>query len=385
MLRSMLRARPRTPVASLAAFVVSLMLVPGTAWATPHQLCNFGVGFSSLPVEWPWQGAYLDDVTAPTTSEAWAVGATYGSHQPYITHLVDHTFRMEAVPDLPNAAISAITMAGNQPLAVGSQSGARTPHPIALRRDARGWHTMDVSIGDTIGGDFLNDVDAVSARNVWAVGGARAKATSDRVLLVLHWNGTKWTRPSVPMPEGGGQLTSVDARLGDVWAVGHGPDGSFVLHRSDRRWALSTVPVPTGAADILLFDVAAHGPDDVWAVGSAFDGIEDRHAAVSHWDGTAWTSSMDDLPAGSHLQELLRVAVADDGSLVAAGFQDVVGGEGPVVRERAPTDDVWTDIYPTGEERVQPLGVTFVPGTRAAFLVGMNGRSGEPLAFWNCQ
>src|SRR4029079_14011209 len=100
--------------------------------------CNLGVGFRPLPVEWPYGGAVLNDVVAPSTSEAWAAGYAAPSFRPFVTHLVDRTFRIEPVPDLPNGSISAITMAGKQPLAVGEQGGSPARPPLPPRTNPPG-------------------------------------------------------------------------------------------------------------------------------------------------------------------------------------------------------------------------------------------------------
>jgi hypothetical protein len=96
------------------------------------------------------------------------------------------------------------------------------------------------ALGDTAS---LVGVSATSARDVWAVGdvgvslAARLALTwrASRVAgiaaarvsaaaatpLILHWNGKAWTRASVPMPAGGGELIGVRAASGrSAWAVG---------------------------------------------------------------------------------------------------------------------------------------------------------------------
>src|SRR5204862_239925 len=122
------------------------------------------------------------------------------------------------------------------------------------------------------------------ASDVWASG-----------IQVHHWDGSRWTEPSVPtvVPRAGGTgILWLDAAPG-----GHtfGADAAGNIYRSDR----ATLPVigrlrsgatwhwdgkqwksvPTGAAEHL---VAVWGSDskDVWA-GGAF-------GTALRWDGTAW-------------------------------------------------------------------------------------------------
>lgn len=83
-------------------------------------------------------------------------------------------------------------------------------------------------------------VDGTSANDVWAAG---SEPTSD--LKVAHWDGVRWTTVAVQFHIGGrrsGSLTDVDAvSANDVWAVGrawqagHGPRG-LVLHWNGSAW-----------------------------------------------------------------------------------------------------------------------------------------------------
>ena len=90
--------------------------------------------------------------------------------------------------------------------------------------------------------NFLNDVVAVSAADIWAVGSYDGFQTQQSRPLVEHWNGTAWT----------------------------------------------IVPNPIGGANGGLWSVAAVGPNNLWTLGSYWDGNADR-TLVEHWDGTSWS------------------------------------------------------------------------------------------------
>jgi hypothetical protein len=117
----------------------------------------------------------------------------------------------------------------------------------------------------------LAGVAALSANDVWAVGGS----------LALHWNGKSWAR--VPVPKGTGSLNAVAATSpGDVWAVGSGSNQPLVDHWNGRQWTVQHLPsVPGGGG---LSGVAARTAHDVWVVGSV-----GAQTLIEHWNGAKWT------------------------------------------------------------------------------------------------
>lgn len=124
--------------------------------------------------------------------------------------------------------------------------------------------------------NVLYGVTAVSAKDVWAVGG------SSRGALIEHWNGKRWK--VVPTPGSPGQgLSSVAAvSASDVWAVGEADGRTLIQHWYGRRWQV--VPSPdAGLKNPGLNRVTAVSSDDVWAVG-----FSDEGTLVEHWDGTEW-------------------------------------------------------------------------------------------------
>ena len=76
----------------------------------------------------------------------------------------------------------------------------------------------------------LSGVDASSASTAFAVGNAAASNGSGRSAVALRWNGTAWSRLTVPRPAGTNTaFTAVKAlSASDVWAVGQTPRQSSV-------------------------------------------------------------------------------------------------------------------------------------------------------------
>jgi hypothetical protein len=128
--------------------------------------------------------------------------------------------------------------------------------------------------GAQTGNAGLNSIAAVSANDIWAVGGyddAGNKAHS----IVEHWNGRRWA--VVPSPDQRSILTSVAAASSsDIW-VG----GQLLERRQGSRW-VDTGPVTgmSGAFGAGPFSVSASSSRNVWAV--------DSLSNVGQWKGGQW-------------------------------------------------------------------------------------------------
>lgn len=162
----------------------------------------------------------------------------------------------------------------------------------------------------TVKGNLLSVV-ALSAKNAWAVGFSGVYQQGDKT-LILHWNGSKWSRVTSPKPVTG-VLNSVSAATADnVWAVGNyvpttssGEDHSLIMHWNGKVWR--TVAAPSVAAD--LNGVAVLGKD-VWAVGSTGSG----NALVLHRTGGHWYVVPTSAPGG-----FFSAVAAVGGSVWAVG------------------------------------------------------------------
>ncbi|RDI34597.1 hypothetical protein [Lentzea flaviverrucosa] len=136
----------------------------------------------------------------------------------------------------------------------------------------------------------LWDVAAVDARNAWAVGFEgydpdQQYTTGDP--MMLRWNGTRWSRTSLPVVQGRVSFQRVAASSArDVWVKGApwSPDGNVTLiwRYNGRTW--TEVPYPPGATpgtlsirDMSVVDGHA------WLVG------HHGNAPVFHeWTGSSW-------------------------------------------------------------------------------------------------
>jgi hypothetical protein len=124
--------------------------------------------------------------------------------------------------------------------------------------------------------NLLKGVSAVSGSNAWAVGSYNDATTGASKTLVLHWNGTAWSKVKSPSPSSlFSELDGVSAVSGsDAWAVGDygtgdgGSSGTLVLHWDGTAWTKVKSPSP-GSGLNGLTGVSAVSGGGAWAVGSA--------------------------------------------------------------------------------------------------------------------
>lgn len=161
------------------------------------------------------------------------------------------------------------------------------------------WHIVaGASLGSLSGS--LNGVVAISADDVWAVGGTYDPTTHVGESLAEHWNGTSWSVIPTPNPNpisgyAYAYLNAVAATASnDVWAVGDyytfDSPKTLIEHWDGTSWSIIPSPNPS-ALENILYSVAAISVDDAWAVGGdGTSSICPNSALTLHWDGHQWTT-----------------------------------------------------------------------------------------------
>jgi hypothetical protein len=260
-------------------------------------------------------------VAATSPRNAWAVGdevTDFGwnpMYRTWIEHWDGTAWTRQAAPNpgapymnlngLGGVAATSPTNAwavgAYNDMAMSCCSGAG--HTLILHWDGQTWARVPAPNPAHPGDNGLTAAAATSPRNAWAVGTSAIPETEggggDKA-LILHWDGTAWTRVPSPNPGSENGLRGVAATSPDnAWAVGFlasiNRDGSvsektMILHWDGTAW--TRVPSPNPSSDSFLSAVTATSPDNAWAVGAfstTRDGSYYQKALILHWDGTAWT------------------------------------------------------------------------------------------------
>jgi hypothetical protein len=279
----------------------------------------------------------LRSVSAASATDIWAVGQSHDGTLPNRT-LVQHWDGTEwkivpsPSPDTQLNELSAVAaLSANDVWAVGHRGGTdQTQSPLEtliLHWDGVSWSQVP---SPNIPGvaNYLSGIAAISATDIWAVGGAGGGPLS------IHWNGSAWS--VVPVRRDGGlsseRLVAVSGAAGnDVWAVGIGKgifsnqtfatikqwDGAYWVDKVCYAASSSNPPgdYEGGGPDAYFTGVSAAGANDVWVVG-----VNGSGPMILHWDGVAWTR-VTHPRAFPDSASLHAVTTLSDGSAWSAGVE----------------------------------------------------------------
>jgi hypothetical protein len=286
----------------------------------------------------------LSDVAAISADDVWAVGSYnkeglprgwFWQSQALILHWDGNTWSIVPGPQIIDEtgnskvyteliAVSAVSE--NDVWAAGSYSvvassvvsptfDQRKAEMLIAHWDGSQWKKVDVGTG-IVKSNGLNDIVAVSANDVWVIGGQ-----------ILHWDGIKWSESG---PYNGRAMGA--SRSDDVWSVGSTTtttdtdpitdyiNETLTLHWDGKSWQLVDSPNPDLKDGNWLTGVAAIASNDAWAIGDRwefFDRDNVQRSIVFHWNGKEWLEVDAPTPYGS--QNLHDIAAVAPGEMWVAG------------------------------------------------------------------
>jgi len=330
---------------TVASVLQDVVMVPGTstAWAvgysydsnlaanrTMTQRFN-GTSWSIVPSVNASSTGYsqLNRVDATSTSNVWAIGSLVERYNG--TNWV-------AMSSPAGVALRGLDVVSPSEVWVAGYSGSAA----TIAQWKNGTWTTRYTQAST--GRHLTVFEAIAvdgSGQVWAVGWDRDYDAPGRPVssLVVHFNGTSWTREATPNPANRNTLMDVAALAnGEVFAVGVAQDTSgggitprsLMLRRTGGTWSSLTVPKgETGSQDQLL-SVAAVSSTSVWSVGyysSPSSGLYEP--LLVHWttNGGAGTLAVSHPSPALTVSALASgVSATSAGNLWAAGYTSPPSG-----------------------------------------------------------
>lgn len=300
-----MRGRLIGSIGGTVAMVISLAMSQGPARAM--ALCHPELKAIATP-DLGAPGEFTS-VVAISHRDAWAVGNVDAETAALRMHWDDRSWSVVSGPDPGvSSALEAVAATGPDDVwAVGATNDGVTDTSLIEHWDGNAW-----SLSPNPGDGGLLGVVAISPTNVWAVGEA---------LLILHYDGTSWTKVSHPPLEEGDLHAAAASGPNDVWfAGGMESEGGGEVPLT-MRWDGSLVAVvPPIVPDVEGADfraVAALSPTDVWAVGEQEE-PPFAHTLVQHWDGAAWSVVASPNP-GDDENELRGIAALSPTDIFAVG------------------------------------------------------------------
>jgi len=367
----------------VAAGLLAVATAAAIGPAAGSAMAGAGVPERAVPVP----GGQLFGVAATSARNAWAAGGEVSSGKTLILHWDGTAWaRVPSPTPVGETELYAVaaTSARNA-WAVGG-GGASPGKTIILHWNGTAWKTVPSPTPK--GGGALFGVAATSAGDAWAVGcaGNCFQGFGGIKTLILHWNGTAWTRVPSPSPGVGSALSSVTAVSGrSAWAVGctafcflsSASPQTVILRWNGTAW--TRMPSPAPARVGALNGVAATSASNAWAVGCAghcFGPMATTTTMIVHWNGTAWRQVASPNPAPNSV--LTAVTATSVGNAWAVGYTRT-GFKTLIVHWNGAH---WARVAsPTPGPLSQLLGVA-ATSTRNAWAVGADEKGGI-LQRWN--
>ncbi len=196
-------------------------------------------------------------------------------------------------------------------LANGFGDGEATSVPMALHWNGSSWTDVDVPRVANRHHE-LNDLVAISDDDVWAVGDYRNIGGTFRG-VTYHWDGQEWSHVYSPIEEVSQSGLEDIAATGpdDVWAIGGGDSGVILMHWDGTQWSLAEPPPDSGGSLIAV------GPNDLWA--SGWNGFW-------HWDGASWTEVSSNVPGATYVIRNGGMEIVGDCDIWSVGFWTLADG-----------------------------------------------------------
>ncbi len=233
----------------------------------------------------------LRAVSAHSSTDAWAVGqyvdAATGNTVPLSEHWNGKTWSVVTYASLAEPYHAAVGVADFGPSDVYSvngwsvnQNGTGFLHPESGFYNGS-WALTEMATMGTLGSP-VNALAAISDHDMWGVGDWDDSGETFQT-LAWHWNGTSWT--IVPSPDNGGAEGSGDdtalfgaaaINTNNVWGVGTYYNGSafqtYMMQWNGTAW--TTVASPNAGTGNNILNAAGNVPttDNIWAVGYSMSG-----------------------------------------------------------------------------------------------------------------
>ncbi len=244
---------------------------------------------------------YLTGVAAVSANDVWAVGYhdTLSGDQTLTMHYTNGEWTVVPSPNpgtRDNVLYGVAAVSSDDVWAVGYYLNGPRSETLTMHYTNGEWTVVpSPNPGTSQSTNHLYGVAAVSANDVWAVGGYNNGGRGQT--LTMHYTNGEWT--IVPSPNPGPYLSSnvlygvAVVSSDDVWAVGHyiyyGIYKTITLHYTGGEWTVVSSPNAVTEHSYLTA-VAAVSADDVWAVGyGGYSNGVARQTLTMHYTNGQWT------------------------------------------------------------------------------------------------
>lgn len=249
-----------------------------------------------------WAAGFTVHTNASSIAVAAAASGCFdiGSLDSLMLHWNGSAWRRVSVPDV--GRINSLSAASPADIWASGDCGL-------MHWNGVHWTVVSYAVPGGSAEQSGNGAVAADRRGDAWLAGSTYDAAGDMEAFIDHWDGRRWT--VVPTPDLGTQYSfdAVGAQgPDDVWVAGTDytgdmldnpqPEQLILLHWNGTSWTRTTQPA-TGDATNRVTGMLIQGPGSVWVVGWGKvlpDGDQNRLSLALHWDGRTWTSTA--TPAG---------------------------------------------------------------------------------------
>jgi hypothetical protein len=366
-------------------------------------------GWTIVPAPPTGQDAQLDGVTTTSSTDAWAVGyccaaPNFLGAKPVIDHWNGTAWSQVSVPSTgysTNSLTAVSASSTSDAWAVGRSEPQRyTFYPLAMHWNGTAW-SVSSSFASALAGQLGVGVADISPTDAYAIGGHLGSAHNG---LVAQWNGTTWTRLTVPLPKNNNALSDLNAISADgpddVWIVGNYEfevnssdfaNETYSLHWNGSAWSIVPMPLEPGTNPNFEYGfdaIKANSPTDVWAVGEAFNAAQYGSATtlIEHYDGKAWSIVPSPSPGTGDVLTGVTTSNASN-NVWAVGYYTPAGSSVAQTLTLNWNGNAWSTVAsPNGSTGSSVLSsVATTPGAAIVQAVGYTGvyQALNPLVLQN--
>ena len=291
---------PVSPSGTVEFFDGSTLLGDGTVTNGAATLVTAGLSLGANSITATYEG---DSNYVGSTAPAITVTVVQSGPPP------SAPFQIVTSPAVTGATLSAVSAVSPTDIfAVGSQSTSTgVVAPLTEIFNGTSWSVVAAPTPAGSSVAEFTSVSAVASNNVWAVGFSLSVVNNVNVStpLVEHFNGTSWSIQTTPAT--GGKLNAVTAvSATDVWAVGGTGSADLIENFNGTTWSIVQAPSPP-TNDPSLGGISVVSSTDIFAIG---DNGKGNFPQILQFNGTTWTS-LANLPTGIAVTAIDAISATD--------------------------------------------------------------------------
>ncbi len=223
---------------------------------------------------------------------------------------------------------------------IGTSSLTFTQMPLIERWNGSEWKVQTPAVPKEAWAAWLYDISCPTSSFCMASGEWQVKGTYALAALTEVWNGTEWKLVSTPTPSGAkfSQLDGVSClssnecvTVGEYEASSHRL--TLVEHWNGTEWQIQSSPNP-GSGTNQLYAVSCTSEANCMATGSYVNSAGSTVTLAERWNGKEWSVQAPVNPVGGKDDQLAGISCTIWARCMATGGYETSGGMAEAIAEK---------------------------------------------------